>query len=450
MANCLNQINTNTEMKKRSIELRQQRAKLLEELKPLAEKPSLSDEERAAWSEKRANLVKVENDLTTAVEQEEVLAMEAASRGEVLSEQDKRDIRRYSLRKAILARADGRQLDGIELEMHQEAEQESKDLGFGSLRGVGMPSMLRYAPMKRASTGQNIVTAADGGNLKQEEPLLFIEGLRNALMLPGMGARFLTGLVGDLPISIGGTFTASWLAEDGEASATKMTFGKKTIAPKRLQAVGALTYQLLKQSSIDVEAIVEREIIDAIAQALQNAAINGSGVAPEPTGILQTSSIGSVVGGATGLAPTWAHMIALETEVAQDNALFDPQYAGYLSNAKVRGKLKGTFKNGTYGENPVWEKGAGAGTGEINGYPAYMTNAVPSNLTKSSSSGVCSAIIFGVWNQLFIGQWGGYDIIVDPYTLSDKGEVKVTMIGHHDIGVGHPQSFAAMVDALTT
>lgn len=435
---------------KRSTALQQERKKLQDELRPLAEKPTLTDDERAAWSKGKEAIDKLDNEIRLAAEQEEFLAIDAARKGEVLSVQDERDIGKYSLRRAIYLKSKGLPLDGIELEMHQEAEKESVDLGFGNLTGFGMPSMLRYAPLKRASTGQNIVTAADGGNLKQEEPLLFIEGLRNKLLLPGMGARFLTGLVGDLPISIGGTFTASWLAEDGESSPTKMTFGKKTIAPKRLQAEGALTYQLLKQSSVDVEAIIEREIIDALAQALQTAAINGSGIAPEPTGILQTSSIGPVAGGDNGLAPAWTHLVKLETEVAQDNALFDPQFAAYLTNAKVRGKLKSVYKNATYGEIPVWEKGSIAGNGEINGYPAWMTNAVPSTLTKGNSSGVCSAIIFGVWNQLFIGQWGGYDIIVDPYTLSGKGEVKVTMIGHHDIGVGHPQSFAAMVDALTT
>lgn len=440
-------------MKKRSIELRQQRAKLLEELKPLAEKPSLSDEERAAWSEKRANLVKVENDLTTAVEQEEVLAMEAASRGETLSEQDKRDIRRYSLRKAILEASEG-SLTGFELEMHQEGEREYKELGLQRQKGGKatflMPSLLRYKPLIRASSGQSITTVADGGNLKQEEPLLFIEGLRNAMILPGLGARFLTGLVGDLPISIGGTFTASWLAEDGQSSTTKMSFGKKTLSPNRVQAQGSLTYQLLRQSSIDVDGIVEREVIDSIAQALQTAAINGSGENDEPTGILQTVGIGSVVGGDNGLAPAWSHIVGLETAVAEDNALFNPQYAAYLTNAKVRGKLKQVPQvNGTYGDRPIWMNGGSAGMGDVNGYVAAVTNAVPSTLTKGNASGTCSAIIFGVMNQLFIGQWGGYEIIVDPYTRSDYGEVKVTVIGHHDVGVGHPQSFAAMVDALT-
>jgi len=435
-------------VKKRSIELRNQRTKLLEDLKPLAEKPSLTDDERTAWSAKRESLDKVEDDLKLAVEQEEIMRMEAASKGELLSEQDKKDAKRYSLRRAIYLKANQKPLDGIELEMHQEAERESIELGFGSLQGVGMPSMLRYMPLKRASSGQNATTAADGKNLIQEMPLLFIEGLRNSLLLPGMGANFLTGLQGDLPISIGGTFSASWLAEDGQASTTKMTYGKKTITPKRLQAVGSLTYQLLKQSSIDVEALVEREIIDALAQALQTAAINGSGESPEPTGILQVSGIGSVAGGTNGAAPSWANILNLETEVAQDNALFNPQFAAYLSNAKVRGKLKGTFKNATYGEIPVWEPGSGPGVGEMNGYPALVTNAVPSTLTKGSSSSVCSAIIFGVWNQLFIGQWGGYDIIVDPYSRSDYGEVKISVIGHHDVGVGHPESFAAMVDAL--
>jgi HK97 family phage major capsid protein len=426
------------------LQLRKQRKELLDKMRPLAAKPSLKDNERIMWNNLKEEIGRIDREYASAVEDLEVRnILESKTHFN-------RELSRYSLRRAIELKLSRQKLDGLELEMHREAEREALELGLKPIIGIGVPSMIRYKPLARASTGQNVTTAGDGGNLAQEEPILFIEALRNSMMLPQMGARYMTGLVGDLPLSVGGTFAGTWMAEDTTATPGKMTFGKKTLKPKRLQSVGVLSRKLLLQATPDAEALVETEILDGIAQAVQTAAINGSGEAPVPTGILQTEGIGIVPGGDNGAEATNTHMIALETEVTKDNALLKPQFASYLTNAVLRGKLRQTFKNPTYGDIPIWERGPLPGVGEINGYPAWVTNAVPSTLTKGSASGVCSAIIFGVWDQLFIGQWGGYDIIIDPYSLSNIAEVKLTVVSHFDTGVGHPESFAAMVDALTT
>ena len=115
---------------------------------------------------------------------------------------------------------------------------------------------------------------------------------------------------------------------------------------------------------------------------------------------------------------------------------------GYLTNAKVRGKLKTTSK--VSGQNGfIWEDGM------LNGYKASVSNQVPSNLTKGTSSGVCSAIIFGNWSDLIIGQWGTLDLMVDPYSGSTSGTVRVVALQDVDIAVRNAVSFSAMLDALT-
>jgi HK97 family phage major capsid protein len=63
---------------------------------------------------------------------------------------------------------------------------------------------------------------------------------------------------------------------------------------------------------------------------------------------------------------------------------------------------------------------------------------------------VCSAIIFGNFDDLIIGQWGGLDVLVDPYTGSSAGTVRVRVLQDVDIAVRHAESFAAMKDALTS
>jgi HK97 family phage major capsid protein len=425
-----------------SKELRLKLEALKKELETIANKKAseITDEDRASWVSKRTEYDTLAEKLRVELEREEFTKLQAGA-GAGISAHDQKDLQRFSFRKVILAGLGQGKLEGIELEMHQEALREAAE-EKRLIRGIGVPYLLlSKRAMKRASTGQNVTTAADGGYLVQEEPLVYYQALRDKLLLPGMGARFLTGLVGDLPLIEGGSFTASWLAEDGSDTAGLAAFDEFLMQPKRLSATGALSLQLLRQTSIDVERMIEDDLIAAHALGLQAAAINGSGSAPEPRGILNKVGIGSVVGGSNGAAPSFANIVDLETQVAIDNA--EGSAMAYLTNAKVRGILKQTEKtsaNALY----IWDKN------EMNGYPAYVTNAVPSNLTKGNQSAVCSAIIFGDWSKLHIGQWGNIDIIVDPYSLKKKAEVEVTVISYGDIGILQPEAFAAMKDAKTS
>jgi HK97 family phage major capsid protein len=116
----------------------------------------------------------------------------------------------------------------------------------------------------------------------------------------------------------------------------------------------------------------------------------------------------------------------------------------FLTNPKVRAKLKQTAV-GT-DQRMVWAENGNS----LMGYPAYVTTQVPSTLDKSTTTGVCSAIIFGNFADLLIGQWGGLDIIVDPYTAAKSAQINVFIHSFWDVLVRHAESFAAVKDATTT
>lgn len=292
-------------------------------------------------------------------------------------------------------------------------------------------------------------TDAQGGYLVATDLLAanFIEILSNRMLTRTLGAITLPGLVGDvaIPKQTGGA-TAYWVAESGAPTESTPALGQLALAPKTCGAWTDLSRKLLKQSSIGVEAFVRGDLARTLALALDAAGLAGTGADNQPTGILSTTGIGDVAGGTNGLAPDWSHVVNLETEVAIDNA--DVGALAYLSNAKVRGKLKQTEKASGTGLF-VWENGNESGFGMLNGYRAGVSNQVPSTLDKGTSTGVCSAIIFGNWADLIYGLWGTVDITVDPYTNSTSGTVRVVALQDADVGVRHPESFAAMQDALT-
>ncbi len=323
---------------------------------------------------------------------------------------------------------------GFELEASRAAAEHA---GRAS-RGVMIPSdVLRRDLVVGTATagGHNVATdllAAD-----------FITLLRNAMVVMGLGTRMLTGLQGSVAIPRHtGAATAYWVSESGAPTESQQAFDQVTMQPRTVGAFTDISRKLLLQSSIDVESFVRQDLASVLGQEIQRVAINGSGSAPEPRGILNVVGIGSIAGGTNGLAPTWAHMVGLETEVAIDNA--DVGSLAYLTNAKVRGKLKTTYKDAGSGLAVYAD-----GNTPLNGYQAAVTNAVPSNLTKGTSSGVCSAIIMGNFADLIIGMWGGLDLMADPYTGSTSGTVRIVALQDVDVAVRHAESFAAMVDALT-
>lgn len=296
----------------------------------------------------------------------------------------------------------------------------------------------------------NVTTDTAGGFLVSTELLStnFIDMLRNRMMMQQLGALTLGGLVGDvaIPKQSGGA-TAYWLAESGAPTESQQTLAQLALAPKTVGAYTDISRKLLKQSSIDVEGFVRLDLSTVLALALDLAAIAGTGASNQPTGILNTTGIGDVAcGDPDGAAPVWADIIALETEVAVDNA--DIGALAYLTNAKARGKLKTTEKAANTAQF-IYENGIEPGFGLMNGYRAAASNQVPSDLTKGIGTAL-SAIIFGNWNDLVMGLWGTIDILVDPFSGSTSGTVRVVALQDADIGVRHAESFAAAQDVVTT
>lgn len=307
--------------------------------------------------------------------------------------------------------------------------------------------MLMQRMMASGKMGQRdlvVGTPTAGGNLVATELLAssFIDILVNQMKVMQMGTTMLTDLQGNIaiPRATAGSI-GYWVAENTPSTESQQAFDQVALTPKTAGAFVDYSRRLLLQSSLAVEGFVRMDIARTIALMIDSAAIQGTGASNQPRGILNTAGIGSVAGGVNGLAPTWDNVVDLESALANLNA--PNGNLGYLTNSRVRGRLKRTqMFSGTNGI-PVWQGGM------LNDIRAEVSNQVPSNLTKGTSSGVCSAILFGNWSDLIIGMWGGLDIMLDPYTGGTSGTRRVIALQDVDVNVRYPASFAAMLDALT-
>lgn len=302
-----------------------------------------------------------------------------------------------------------------------------------------------YVPFEAFARDFNVGTATEAGNLVATDLRtdLYVDALRNALVMGRLGARILTGLTGNIAIPRkSAASTLGVLTEIGSASETNPTIAQPTLQPKRVGAYVEVSKQALIQASMSLENLIRDDLIQGAAVLMESKMFSGTGTS-EIAGIRNTTGIGTVVGGTNGAAPAWSHLVDLESACAVANAEPD-RMAGYVVNAKTRGKYKQT----QYATNlpMIWTPG----DLQLNGYRAAVTNNLPSNLTKGTSTTVCSTGVFGSdWSMAVIGLFGAPDVTVDPYSKADTGQVKITLNQFADMAIRQPAAFAKIDDLIT-
>ena len=334
----------------------------------------------------------------------------------------KREVKRFSLLRAIHALANptdrrAQEAAAFEFECSQAA---AKAYGR-TAQGILLPAeVLRNWKRDLNSSDEAALFTDDfrGGD--------FIDALRNASSVMQAGATMLSGLSGDVKIpKKTGVASTGWISsEGGAASESEMTVGSVSMTPKTLGAFTDITRQLMIQSSLDVEALVRDDLAQSIALAIDLGALAGSGSSGQPTGIKNTGGINVVdFGAAPDLIPTYAQVVELETKVREDNALGNG--GAYIANATMYGALKSVEKAANTAQFVV-EPG-----GTMNGYRTVVSNQVASG-----------DLYFGDFrNNLLIGMFGGLDIVVDPYTASTSGTVRVVALQSCDVAVRHATAF---------
>lgn len=350
---------------------------------------------------------------------------------------NQKEVRQYSLMNAIRGAATGR-LSGFEAEVSQELTRK-----YGKeARGFYVPTDI----FKRDIT-KTLPSGAGGSNLVATDLLGgdFIDALRAKLVISGLGARMMSGLKGNVAIpALNAKTSVGFVAENAApASEGAPSFRQVTMSPKSLVQYVDIGRTLMYQSDPSVEMVIRDDMMAQFAAKIDEVAIEGGGTS-EPTGILGTSGIGSVAGGTNGAQITYANLVALEREVAIDNALAGN--LAFLTNPKVIAKMRSTARQSSGVEGNFILNDSNT----LLGYNVASTTLVPSDLTKGTASGTCSAVIFGNFSELMIGMFGGLDILVDPYTGSATGATRIAMYQDVDVAVRHAESFAAIKDVLTT
>ncbi len=379
-------------------------------------KRDLTAEEQTKFNELRGEITKLEESETR---QQFLDDAEKRQTGTVVDGGGDRGLddleRRVSILRVVQAGTEGRALTGAEAEYNAELERRNGR----KAQGVFVPMRALEKRVNTATTGTNLIGTDHRGDQ-------YIEPLRNALLARKLGVRVLSGLRGNVSIpKAGNSVVTGWVADNSALSASDMTFGNASLAPKHVGALSEMSRTLIQQSDPSIEALLQEDMSFAIAKALDSALIVG-GAANEPDGVTATLAAAN----ATLAGPTWAQVLEIIKDVETANAL---GAHSWLLNPAAKAKLAGTLKvTGDAGAGFLYENG------QVGGFAANVTNQVP-----TYSAGAAAGAIFGDWSQVLLGIWDEIQILVNPFseTAYTKGNVLVRAMATCDIAIRHAEAF---------
>jgi HK97 family phage major capsid protein/HK97 family phage prohead protease len=332
----------------------------------------------------------------------------------------KKEVRQFSVVRAIAALANPgdrrlREAAAFEFEASEAAAQRYGRSAQGVMVPTDVLGMWKQRDLNTSDDNEIVAT-----NLLANE---FIDVLRNQASVMQAGARMLPGLVGNVAIpKKTAASTGAWIStEGGAASESEPTFGTVSLTPKNIGAFTDMTRQLILQSTPAIEALVRDDLTQALALAIDKGALEGTGLSGQPTGILNTVGVNKPTNFAAAV-PTFAEMVALESAVAEDNALMGN--LAYITDAATYGGLKTKSKDTGSGMFVIEN-------GQANGYRVIR-----------SQQATAGNVYFGNFQDCLIGMWSGLDLTVDPYTASTTGTVRIVALQTVDVAVRHAVSFA--------
>ena len=391
-------------MKKTLKQLKEERQISLDEMTALinlseTEDRNLSTDEQISFDKVELNV----EDLGTRIDRLE-RSMKLASVNPTSFEtqdvkKDDKDLKRFSFAEAARQAYTGN-LSGVVKEMDAEARNESPGQAF---RGVAIP----IAALTRAAASLPAATAKAAGT----DVGSFVDQLQANSVLIGAGANFLTGLSSDRKFPILGGISSSFVRELGYTGssgtsevAASGTIDEITLAPKKIISLVQMSAELMQQNAA-VEGALQANMASSVMATFEKALLQNAATT--------TNGPGSIFNGATaddtgavdiaGLALMEANLLGENINQATARKAYIFNAAGF---AAARAAAGANFVSGFF--DPFNQT--------LNGHRYFVTT----NLNSGGTAGK-DAALYGAFDHLHIGQFGGMDVVYDPYTLGQRG-----------------------------
>jgi hypothetical protein len=352
------------------------------------------------------------------------------------AELEKRCKRPYSILKVVRALSDKpSRLEGFEAEVDQELKSLNPRR---SVDGILIPLEALAVSRRDLTTG---VLPVIQTTISPDEPIPF---LRVKSVCARCGATLLDGLTGgniSLPRAYA-TAGAGWYGEVGPVPSADQSLDNITLSPKLIAGSTIVSNQLLAQSSLDIERFVTRDISDAIAVAVDQAALYGAGSATVPKGIMSYAANGAgnysyglrSASQSFGGAATWAAVLSFE-KTLEDGRIQNDGTFTFVSTSATRTKWQQIAKVATYPEF-LWQQRDDELDGRVNGRRAVSSAQISGDI-----------VLCGKFSEMILANWLGVELLVNTYSRAINAETVILATMLCDVGIRYPLAFCASLDS---
>lgn len=405
---------------KKSLKLKESRSGLVDTLEAInntaeGESRNLNEAENIEVDNTLSSIDKLDVEITRAEKMEAELRTAASVAGASVSTKTDKDLNRFTFQGAVRAAYTGKS-EGIYKEMHQEAVNESRYTG-SSIKGYGIPASV-------------LTRAWSTSSVNATEVMSFTDELEKNLVLAQAGANTYFG-INDLKFPVFSSIGSTWVSEDGTsgAAANSGALTSVTLSPKKLISSVNMTSESMMQNP-SLESALTRNMATEIAASLEYALLDTGDVSNAPTSIFADAAAGPTT-------VTAADFVQLETDVLGAGVNREGARMAYLLDMDAYKTAKTLAQVASV--SPIWDNSERM----LNGYYAFQSG----NVAASGTSAKAHAL-FGDFSKVHIAQFGGLDILFDPYTNASTGLPRMVVTSLVDgNAVQNATGFYKMIEA---
>jgi hypothetical protein len=367
----------------------------MEALDAQAEEGKLSEEQRSEYEGLLTKVEELDKEIKFEEKREAAKVARAAAAGTQKQSKEEKEVqKRFTFGDAMRSALSGK-IEGLAKEMHQEGEKEMRAIGQDT-SGFVVPSMILE---KRAVVAENGTTGVEEAG--------FVQGVYADTILSDLGATFISGIK-DQRMTVLPSVTTQWETEVSDAESGGNAITAVDLTPKRLASYLDVSKQAIMQHSNSLDAALEVALREAVAAKVEYAVFTDDS---------SNGAYDYLGDGKTPLtnADITALLLAVEEQVLGNN--HNTGRLGYAISHDLFTEIHSAAK--VSGVNALYNDG------QILGRPARFSSQI-ADITNP-------VVYYGNWSKVNIGQFGGIEILMDPYTQAIGGKTRMVLNSYWDM-----------------
>ena len=277
-----------------------------------------------------------------------------------------------------------------------------------------------------------------------------------------------TSITSTLPYSlprVTNTSVAEWTAETTAPTEANLVFDSVRVVPKYLRAWTTVSRELIANSSTSIENFVRAELRLALRTGIERGAIQASGVG-QPTGLLHNVDIptrtytsgsltyddvlnaeSAIIDANVAIQHVRTHSLVSGEQVTSENRpLRERLGLDWVCSPSFKRLAKSTAQLGTNTSLPIWDTG-NEGEDEVITIFGEGLKSAPKILGYNAHVSpfvAAGEAYFGNWKEHLISSTGPIELLVDPFTLSTRGLIRISAFVSLDFSLRHDSAIVRL------